>query len=81
MGPTESNRRPVRPTASELSRVFTATVHLVPLRADLEPARRNWRLRALGGLAILVIDEAEAPATVNGHSACVVHGEEASAAR
>jgi hypothetical protein len=60
--------------------VLAATVHLVPLRADLEPARRDGRLRALGGLAILVIDKAEAPATVDGDSACVVHVEEGSAA-
>jgi hypothetical protein len=73
IGPTDGSRRPVRPTASELSRVFIATVHLVPLRADLEPTRSDGRLRALGGFAVLVIDEAEAPATVNGDSARVVH--------
>ena len=72
MGPTESSGRPVRPTASELSGVLAAAVHLVPLRADLKPARRDGRLRALGGFAKLVIDEAETPATVDGDSACVV---------
>jgi hypothetical protein len=60
--------------------VLATTVHFVPLRADLEPARRNWRLRALGGFAVLVIDEAEALATVNGDGACVVHVEETSPA-
>jgi hypothetical protein len=49
------------------------TVDLVPLRADLEPACRNGRLWALDGFAILVINKPEAPATVNGDSACVVH--------
>jgi hypothetical protein len=72
-GPTEGTRRPVRSAASELSRVLATTVHLVPLRADLEPTCRNGRLRALDGLAMLVIDEAETPATVNGVSACVFH--------
>ncbi|MGD0810005.1 MAG: hypothetical protein ABSA91_09905 [Acidimicrobiales bacterium] len=56
----------------------TATVHLVPLRADLEPARRDGRLGAIVRLAVLVIDEAVAPATVNGDSACVVHVREVS---
>jgi hypothetical protein len=72
--------RPVGPAASELSRVLVTTVHLVPLRADLEPTRRDGRLRALGGFAMLVIDKAEAPATVNGDRACVVHVEETSPA-
>jgi hypothetical protein len=80
MGPTDGSRRPVRPAAQELRRVFTATVHLVPLRADLEPARRDGRLRVVLGLAVLVIDKAEAPATVNGDSACIVHVWEGSAA-
>lgn len=80
MGPPEGNRRPVRPTASELSRVLGTTVHLVPLRADLEPTCRNGRLRALDGLAMLVIDEAETPTTVDGHRACIVHVEETSPA-
>ena len=60
-------------TASELSRVLAAAVHLMPLRADLEPARRDGRLRAVLGLTVLVIDKAVAPATVNGDSACVIH--------
>jgi hypothetical protein len=60
--------------------VLAATVHLVPFRADLEPARRDGRLRALGGFAMLVIDEAEAPATVNGDGAGVVHMREGSGA-
>jgi hypothetical protein len=60
--------------------VFTATVHLVPLRPDLEPARRDRRLRAAGGLAVIVVTEAKAPATVNGDSACVVHVWEGTAA-
>ena len=80
MGPTGGNRRPVRPTASELSRVLGTTVHLVPLRADLEPARRDRRLRAVLGLAVLVINKAVAPATVDGDGACVVHVEETSPA-
>jgi hypothetical protein len=78
MGPTDGSRRLVGPTASELSSVLAATVHLVPLRADLKPAGCDGGLRALGGFAVLVIDEAEAPATVDGDSACVVHLEEAS---
>jgi hypothetical protein len=49
--------------------VLATTVDLVPLRADLEPARRDGWLRALGGLAMFVVDEAETPATVNGDSA------------
>jgi hypothetical protein len=81
MGPTESSVRPVTPTASELSRVFTATVHLLPLWADLEPARSNWRFRAVLGFAMFVIDKAEARATVNGDSACVIHVPEGGAAQ
>jgi hypothetical protein len=60
--------------------VLAATVYLVPLRTDLQPARRDGRLRALGGLAVLVIDKAETPATVNGDGACVVHVSEGTAA-
>jgi hypothetical protein len=71
---------PIGSAASKLSRVLTATVHLVLLRADLEPTRRNGRFGALGGLAMLVIDEAETPTTVNGDSTCVVHVLEGSAA-
>jgi hypothetical protein len=72
--------RPVGPTAAQLSGVLATTVDLVPLRADLEPARRDGGLGALGGLAMLVIDEAEASATVNGDSSCVIHVAEGSAA-
>jgi len=78
MGTAEGSGRPVRSTAPELSRVLTATIYLVPLPADLEPARRDRRLRALGGFAMLVTYEAEALATVNGDSPCVVHVGEAS---
>jgi hypothetical protein len=60
--------------------VLAARIHLVPFRADLEPTRRDGRLRALGGFAVLVIDEAEAPATVNSDSTCVVHLRQGSAA-
>ncbi len=58
--------------------MFTTTVDLVPLRADLEPARRDRRLLALCRLAMLVVDEAEAPTTVNGDSTCVIHSVETS---
>jgi hypothetical protein len=57
--------------------VFTATIHLVPLRADLEPTRGDGRPGAVFGLAMLVIDKAVAPSTVNGDRARVVHREEA----
>jgi hypothetical protein len=60
--------------------VFTAAIHLAPLRADLEPARRDGRLGAVVGLTVFVIDEAVAPATVNGNGACIVHVREGSAA-
>jgi len=60
--------------------VLATTVDLVPLRSDLEPTRRNERLGAAGGLALRVVDEAEAPGTVDGHSARVVHVLERSAA-
>jgi hypothetical protein len=60
--------------------VLVTTVHLVPLRADLQPARRNGRLRALGGFDMLVIDEAETPATIDDDGACVIHVEETSPA-
>jgi hypothetical protein len=60
--------------------VSATTVHLVPLRTDLEPARRDGMLRAVLGLAMLVIDKAVAPAAVDGDSACVVHVREGSAA-
>jgi hypothetical protein len=40
--------------------VFTTTVNLVPLRTDLEPARRDDGLGAKVRLAVLVVHEPEA---------------------